>query len=99
MAIIKDIESAKFGLVLNGAYLRISRVITHRAQSAEPKFIVRIELAHYAKPPQSDEVAPLEVVQYRATLDEIEAQVGTEFLAKCYNWVANQPDMAGSTPA
>ncbi len=99
MAIIKDIESAKFGLVLNGAYLRIVRVTTHRAQSAEPKFIVRIELAHYANPPQSDEISPLDVVQYRATLAEVESIEGADFLAKCYGWIMGLDEMEGAQAA
>jgi len=37
--------------------------------------------------------------RYHATLEQVEAASGAEFLDKCYAWVMAQSDMSGSSAA
>jgi hypothetical protein len=60
------------------------------------RFSVMIDIAGFATVPQHEEVREIATRRYHAPLEELEAQSGDTFLAKCYSWVMNQPDMNGS---
>ena len=99
MALELDIQTTQFGVPFSGAYFRVVSASIMRQRLLEHKFIVVIDVTAYGTSTPTEATHPVDFRRYHAPLEEIEAQVGTEFLAKCYNWVANQPDMAGSTPA
>jgi len=98
MALELDIQTTQFGVPFPGAYFRVASASIMRPQLSELKFIVVIDISGYGTKTPTDATHPIDFRRYHAPLDEVEAQSGTEFLAKCYAWVANQPDMAGSTP-
>jgi hypothetical protein len=56
-----------------------------------------IDVVGYATRPTNEDTRDIDFRRYHAPLDQIEAQTGTVFLEKVYNWVAIQEDMAGST--
>lgn len=98
MALNLDLMASQYGVPFTGAYFRITAVVIGRHRNPEIKFSVMIDIAGYASRTPTDETREIDMRRYHAPLAEVESQFGTEFLAKCYNWVANQPDMAGSTP-
>lgn len=98
MAIQLDIQNTQFGVPFAGAYFRVVTAVITRQRQGAHKFMVMVDAAGYGTSSPTDETQPVDFRRYHASLEDIEAQFGTEFLAKCYNWVANQPDMAGSTP-
>lgn len=96
MAIRLDIQNSKFGTPFEGAYFRITMTNLIRSQSEEPKFAVMIDVSGYATSEATNSTHPIDFRRYDAPLDEVEAQEGDNFLSKCYVWVMQQPDMAGS---
>jgi hypothetical protein len=98
MALNFDLAASQYGVGFAGAYFRIATAAVMRQRNPERKFSVMIDIVGYATHTPDDNTREVDARRYYAPLDEVEAQFGTEFLAKCYNWVANQPDMAGSTP-
>lgn len=98
MALELDLQSSQFGVPFVGAYFRIVTAAITRQRQGERKFNVMIDVAGYGTKLPNDDTQTVEFRRYHASLEDIETQSGTEFLAKCYNWVANQPDMVGSTP-
>ena len=96
MAIQIDIQNSKFGTPFEGAYFRITTANLMRNQSEEPKFAVMIDVSGYATSEATESTHPIDFRRYNAPLDEVESQEGDNFLTKCYNWVMQQPDMAGS---
>lgn len=99
MAIQIDLANSQYGVPFAGAYFRIVTVAITRQRSGEPKFFVMIDIAGYGTATPGDDTRDVEFRRYHAPLDEINEQFGTDFLAKCYNWVASQPDMDGAVPA
>jgi hypothetical protein len=98
MALNFDLASSQYGVAFTGAYFRIATAAVGRQRDPERKFLVMIDIVGYATQTPDNETREVDFRRYHAPLDEVEAQLGTAFLAKCYSWVANQPDMAGSTP-
>jgi hypothetical protein len=95
MAIQVDIQNSQFGVPFSGAYFRVATAIVSR-QRGEPKHIVMIDISGYATQPAHDDIREVDFRRYHAPLAEVEAQVGDTFLAKCYAWLMQQPDMQGS---
>jgi len=98
MALNLNLASSPMGIAVQNAYFRMASVTIMRTRNPENKFFVMVDVAIYATNPADDEVKNIDMRRYHVPLTDIEAQFGTEFLSKCYNWVANQPDMEGSTP-
>jgi hypothetical protein len=98
MALNVDLAASQYGVAFAGAYYRIATAAITRQRNPERKFMVMIDIVGYATQTPAEDTREVDMRRYHALLSEVEAQFGTEFLAKCYNWVANQPDMAGSTP-
>ena len=96
MAIQVDIQNSQFGVPFSGAYFRVASANVSR-QRGEPKHIVTIDISGYATQPAHDEIREVDFRRYHAPLAEVEAQTGDTFLAKCYAWLMQQPDLAGST--
>lgn len=98
MALNLDLATSQYGVPFTGAYFRITAIAVGRHRNPEIKFSVMIDIAGYASSTPTDDTREIDMRRYHAPLEDVEAQLGTGFLSKCYNWVANQPDMAGSTP-
>jgi hypothetical protein len=98
MAIQNNIaESAsQYGIAFNNAYYRIVTAAVSRQRGTDPKFQVMIDLSGYASSPD-DDTREVDFKRYNASLDEITASSGDQFIDKCYSWVMAQDDMAGST--
>lgn len=109
MALEVAIQNSVFGIPFPAAYFRISHVGISRKPSvgvtapddsplATTKFVVNVDLAGYATSAVNDNTQDIAFRRYHAPLDEVNEQLGTDFLSKCYAWVANQPDMDGAVP-
>lgn len=96
MAIQVDIQNSQFGVPFSAAYFRVASANVSR-QRGEPKHIVTIDISGYATQPAHDDIREVDFRRYHAPLTDIESQAGTTFLAKCYAWLMQQPDLAGST--
>jgi hypothetical protein len=96
MAIQLDLTNSQYGTPFAGAYFRIVTAAISRMRDGDPKFTVMIDVAGYATATPDDDTREVDFRRYHADLVEIEAQVGDEFLDKCYAWVMTQEDMAGS---
>jgi hypothetical protein len=96
MAIQLDLTNSQYGTPFAGAYFRIVTAAISRMREGGPKFTVMIDVAGYATATPDDDTREVDFRRYHADLVEIEAQVGDEFLDKCYAWVMTQEDMAGS---
>jgi hypothetical protein len=96
MAIQLDLTNSQYGTPFAGAYFRIVTAAISRMREGGPKFTVMIDVAGYATATPDDDTRDVDFRRYHADLVEIEAQVGDEFLDKCYAWVMTQEDMAGS---
>ena len=94
MAIQLDLTTSNFGVPFAGAYFRIVTASISRQRQAN--FSVMIDVVGYATVPSNDDTKDIDFRRYHAPLDDVEAQVGDNFLTKAYNWVALQPDMLGS---
>ena len=99
MAIRNNIaESAsEYGIAFNNAYYRIVTAAISRQRGTDPKFQVMIDLSGFASSSPTDDTAPVDFKRYNATLDEIIAASGDQFIDRCYSWVMAQDDMTGST--
>lgn len=96
MAIQIDLSTSQYGVAFQGAYFRVVMAAVSRTRSAEARHSVMIDVAGYATQPQTDDTREVDFRRYHCRLDEVESQTGDSFLAKCYAWVMQQPDMAGS---
>jgi hypothetical protein len=94
MAIQIDLSTSNFGIPFAGAYFRIVTSSISRQRGSQ--FSVMIDVVGYAQKPTNDDTKDIDFRRYHTSLLEIEAQNGTAFLEKSYNWVASQADMAGS---
>ena len=99
MAISNNItaENSQYGIAFNGAYYRIVTAAVSRMRGTDPKFSVMIDLSAYATSTPTDNTREVDFKRYNANLTDIEAKTGSTFLDKCYAWVMDQDDMAGST--
>lgn len=97
MAIELDLLTSQFGVPFAGAYFRIATasVSRHRSDS-EHKHTVMIDVVGYAATPENDDTREVDFRRYHAPYEQVEAQAGQNFLARCYDWVMEQPDMFGS---
>jgi hypothetical protein len=96
MALQIDLTTSNFGIPFNGAYFRVVTAAISRQRNSDPRHTVMIDVVGYATKPENEDTKDVDFKRYHAPLSEIEAQVGSEFLAKCYSWVSTQEDMAGS---
>lgn len=94
MALQLDLATSNFGIPFQGAYFRIVTASVTRQRQAN--FSVSIDVVGYATRPENDDTKDIDFRRYHAPLIEVESQNGDTFLAKCYNWVAQQSDMTGS---
>ena len=90
-------EASEFGIAFNNAYYRIISFNMHRRSDVNNTFWVAIQLVAYATSSPSDSTREIDLKNFHASLEDIEAKTGDTFLAKCYAWVMDQDDMAGST--
>ena len=99
MAIQHNItESAsKFGIEFNNAYYRIISLNLNRDLDPSNKFRVAIQLMGYATSSIDHSTRDVDVKTFEGSLTDIESATGDTFLAKCYTWIMDQDDMAGST--
>lgn len=97
MAIQVDLAQSQYGVPFAGAYFRIVTAAISRTRDVNLRFSTMIDVAGYATAPQTDDTREVDFRRYHAPLTEIEAQVGDNFLTKCYAWVMTQEDMANST--
>jgi len=96
MAIQIDLSNSQYGIPFTGAYFRVVTAAVSRTRDAGNRHQVMIDVAGYAALPQNDDTREVDFRRYHCALSEVEAQSGATFLAKCYVWVMQQPDMAGS---
>jgi hypothetical protein len=97
MAIKLDLLTSQFGVPFAGAYFRIATASVSRQRSgAEHKHTVMIDVVGYASAPETDDTREVDFRRYHAPSEQVEEQVGANFLERCYKWVMTQPDMAGS---
>lgn len=99
MAIQLDLTQSQFGVPFAGAYFRIVTAAVSRQRNPEIRNLVMIDVVGYAAKPQDEDTKDVDFRRYHAPLTEIEAQVGDNFLAKCYAWVMAQTDMTGAVAA
>lgn len=97
MGISIDLSNSQFGIPFTGAYFRVvTAAITYQRGGARS---VMIDVSGYATPPTNDDTREIDFRRYHAPYADVEAQPGANFIARCYNWVMDQPDMAGSAQA
>ena len=98
MAIQVNISNSQFGIPFNGAYFRIvtATVSRIRANDSGEKFSVMIDVAGYAAEPTNDDTREVDFRRYHAPYSAVAAMEGANVFDWCYNWVMQQPDMAGS---
>lgn len=96
MAIQIDLQQSNFGVPFQGAYFRIVTAAITRQRQADPRHSVMIDVVGYATQPQNEDTKDVDFRRYHIALEDVEAQTGGNFLAKCYAWVMDQPDMNGS---
>jgi len=97
MAIKLDLSTSQFGVPFAGAYFRIvTAAVSRQRSNAENKHTVMIDVVGYASAPENDDTRDVDFRRYHAPYEQVEAQAGHTFLAKCYDWVMEQPDMFGS---
>jgi hypothetical protein len=94
MAIQIDLSTSNFGIPFAGAYFRIVTASISRQRQAN--FSVMIDVVGYATVPSNDDTKDIDFRRYHAPLADVEAQAGTTFLEKSYNWVSSQADMSGA---
>lgn len=94
MAIQLDLATSNYGVPFEGAYFRVITASVSRQRSAT--FSVMIDVVGYATRPINDDTKDIDFRRYHAPLDQVEAQSGTAFLEKVYNWIVTQEDMAGA---
>lgn len=99
MAIKIDLANSQYGVPFAGAYFRIVTAAISRQRAGSPKLSVMIDIAGYGTATPNDDTREVDFRRYHCSLEDVEAQDGAEFLAKCYSWVMQQPDMAGSVVA
>lgn len=99
MAISHNItaDNSQYGIAFNGAYYRIVTAAVSRQRGSDPKFTVSIDLSAYATTTPTDDTREVDFKRYHTNLTDVEAKTGSTFLDKCYAWVMDQDDMAGST--
>jgi len=99
MAIRNNIAegNSQYGIAFQDAYYRIVTAAISRQPGTDPKFQVMIDLSAYATSSPTDDTREVDFKRYHATLDQIIAASGDQFIDKCYSWVMAQDDMAGST--
>ena len=99
MAIQNNIAegASQYGIAFNNAYYRIVTAAVSRQRGTDPKFSVMIDLSAYATSSPTDDTREVDFKRYHAKLTDVEAKTVTTFLDKCYAWVMEQDDMAGST--
>lgn len=95
MAITIDLQQSNFGIPFAGAYFRIVTAAISRQRNPDMRHTVMIDVVGYATQPQDEDTKDVDFRRYHTPLADVEAQVGDNFLAKCYAWVMSQPDMAG----
>lgn len=96
MAIQIDIENSSFGVPFPSAYCRIVVAnVAHLSGSGE-KHVVVMDVSIFANVPQNNDVRPVEFRKYNCFLSTIEAENGDTFLAKCYSWLMQQPELSGA---
>lgn len=96
MAIQIDLSTSQYGVPFAGAYFRVVTAAVSRTRDADNRHSVMLDVVGYATQPQDDDTRDVEFRRYHCPLSEVEAMPGGSFLAKCYEWVMQQPDMAGS---
>lgn len=96
MAIQINLSNSQYGVPFQGAYFRVVTAAITRTRDADNRHSVMIDVAGYATRPESDDTREVDFRRYHTPLADVESQIGTTFLAKCYVWVMAQPDMAGS---
>jgi hypothetical protein len=96
MAIQIDIQNTQFGVPFAGAYFRVVTAATMRQRQGAHKFLVMIDVAGYGTSSPTDDTQPVDFRRYQAPLEDIDAQAGDTFLAKCYAWLMMQDSMSGA---
>ena len=99
MAIQIDLSTSQYGVPFAGAYFRIVTTAISRTRDAANRHGVMIDVAGYATQPNDDDTRDVDFRRYHCPLSEVEAMTGGTFLAKCYAWTMQQPDMVGSIRA
>lgn len=94
MAIQIDLQTSNYGVPFAGAYFRIVTAAISRQRGAT--FSVMIDVVGYASVPANDDTKDIDFRRYHAPLADVEAQEGSSFLEKSYNWVSSQADMSGA---
>ena len=94
MAIQLDLTTSNYGIPFQAAYFRV--VTASVLKQRESRFSVTIDVVAYATKPTNEDIRDIDFRRYHAPLDEVEAQIGTVFLEKVYNWISVQEDMVGS---
>lgn len=94
MALQIDLATSNYGVPFEGAYFRVVTASVSRQRAAT--FSVMIDVVGYATQPTNDDTKDIDFRRYHALLSDVDAQEGTVFLEKVYNWVASQSDMEGA---
>lgn len=95
MAIQIDLAASQFGVPFAGAYFRIMSATVARQRQGEHKFAVVLDVAGYGTSTPDDNTQFVDFRRYQAPLEDIEAQTGDGFLARCYAWLMLQDSMSG----
>ena len=96
MAIQIDLTTSQYGTPFAGAYFRIVTAALSRMREGGFKFMVTIDVSGYATDTPGDDTREVDFRRYHADLADVEIAAGATFLDKCYGWVMDQDDMAGS---
>jgi len=96
MAIQIDLTNSQYGVPFTSAYFRVVTASVSRTRNADNRHSVMIDVVGYATQPTNEDTKDVDFRRYHCALSEVESQIGDSFLAKCYAWVMQQPDMYGS---
>lgn len=95
MAIKINLQNSNVGIAFSGAYFRIVTAAASRMSGYDFTHGVIIDVIGYATEPIDPNIQSVDFRRYLVSISEIDQQQGNEFFGKCYQWVMQQPDMAG----
>jgi len=90
-------DTSEFGIAFNNAYYRLTSFNMHRDNNPDNTFWVAMQIVAYATTSPDQFTRDIDLKNFHAPLQDIEAKSGDNFLAKCYTWIMDQEEMSGST--
>lgn len=98
MAIKLNHIASSIGATFENAYHRISGVSIQYISGQPVKHVVNIHVDVFADTVASATGArPVDTLLFSIKMSDIDAQAGANLIAKCYEWLKTQPELAAGT--